>query len=70
MAAGVKLYRRDEDTSLNSTLIEFLRSQSGIVPQGLDPLPADDSGVDVAKVLESFREAVAGREGFAVFEGA
>ena len=70
MADGVKLRRLDEETTVNTTLLEFLRSQFGIVPDGLEALPADASGVDVARVLGAFRESVKGREGWGVMEEA
>ena len=67
MAEGVKMSALDEDISVNVTLVEFLRSQCGVTVEGVDPLPLDEHGVDVAKVLESFRAAIAGQEGWDVF---
>ena len=58
MAEGVKMYRLDEETTQNTTLIEFLRTQFDLTLPGLDPLPTDDSGVDVPLVLQIFRQAV------------
>ena len=59
----------DEDTRLNMTLVELLRQEFGIVPEGLgNSLPEDESGVDVRAVFRIFREAVAGHAGFAVEE--
>ena len=63
---GYALSRRDEDTELNATLLEFLRSQFGIVPAGIDPLPEDAAGVAVDQVLAALREAVRGQEGWDV----
>lgn len=48
----------DEETVINSSLIEMLKSDFGMEVPGLSPLPEDDSGVDVAKVLGIFRYAV------------
>lgn len=56
--ADVKLTRLDEDTRLNTTLVEFLRREFGIVPAGLDPLPQDDALVDVRQVFAAFEAAV------------
>ena len=70
MAEGVKMYALDEDTAVNATLVEFLRSQCGVAVHGIDPLPTDGYGVDVAKVLDSFRKATAGLDGWGVFEDA
>ncbi len=67
---GYTLSRLDEDTELNATLVEFLRAEFGVKVDGLDPLPEDDSGVDVPKVLETFREAVKAFPEWAVEDGA
>ena len=67
---GYVLSRLDEDTELNATLVEFLKAEFGIKIDGLDPLPEDDSGVAVAKVLDVFREAVKAFPEWAVEEGA
>lgn len=48
----------EEETLINSSLIEMLKSDFGMEVPGLSPLPEDDSGVDVAKVLGIFRHAV------------
>ena len=70
MADGVKMYRLDEDATVNTTLAEFLRSQFSLTVQGIDPLPIDDSGVDVPLVLKAFRAAVKGMEGWDVLDEA
>ena len=70
MSEGVKMYRLDEDTTVNTTLLEFMRSQFGISVPDLDPLPMDDSGVDVPQVMQIFRESVEGLRGWEVFEEA
>lgn len=49
---------RDEETSLNITLIEFLRQNLDIKINGLDPLPKDDHGVDVPKIFAIIRNAL------------
>jgi hypothetical protein len=67
---GYVLSRLDEDTELNATLVEFLKAEFGVKIDGLDPLPEDDSGVAVAKVLDVFREAVKAFPEWAVEEGA
>ena len=70
MAEGVKMYALDEETTVNTTLVEFLRSQCGIAVSGVDPLPVDEHGVDVAKTLDAFRAAIASQEGWEVFADA
>ena len=70
IAEGVKMQRLDEETTLNTTLVEFLRTQFNLSLPGLDPLPADDSGVDVPLVLQIIRQAVKPMEGWEVFDEA
>lgn len=49
---------RDEDISLNITLLEFLRQNYDITINGLDPLPLDGSGVDVPLIFAIVRDAL------------
>ena len=49
---------RDEDTILNVTLNEFLRQQFKLIVPAFDPLPLDESGVDVQKVFAAMRKAI------------
>lgn len=60
----------DAETVANVTLLEKLRHDFGISTDGLDPLPADESGVHVAEVLARFREAIKDRPRWAVAEEA
>lgn len=69
-AKGYVIRSRDEDTSLNITLLEMLRQDFGITVSGLDPLPTDDSGVDVAKVFSIIRHAIMSETGWDVEEQA
>ena len=50
--------KRDEETVLNITLMEFLRQNHGIEVKGLETLPPDEHGVDVVKVFDILREAI------------
>ena len=52
------IHRRDEETMLNITLLEFLQQQYDIKVTGLQPLPQDAQGIDVSLVLHTLREAV------------
>ena len=70
LAEGVKMYRLDEDTTINTTLIEFLRTQFGIVFPGLDPLPMDESGVDVRKILQIIKQSIKDKKGWEVLDEA
>ena len=65
---GYSIAKRDEDTEVNATLLEFLRAEFGLTVDGVDPLPEDASGVAVGEVLQSFREAIRSKEGWAVEE--
>ena len=67
---GYRMVRLDEETRLNTTLVEFLRSEFGLSLSALDPLPEDDSGVDVGKVMNCLREAVHGKSWDVVEEAA
>ena len=61
-----RLARFDEDTVVNATLLELLRSQYRVTVPDVDPPPLDAHGVDVPKVLESFRAAVKDLPGWEV----
>lgn len=67
-AKGYIIRSRDEDTALNITLLEMLRQNFGIGIGGLDPLPADESGVDVPQIFSVFRRAVMAQQGWDVEE--
>lgn len=49
---------RDEETQMNITLLEMLRQDFGIDIKGLDPLPLDDSGVDIPLIFNTIRSGV------------
>lgn len=49
---------RDEETQMNITLLEMLRQDYGIDIKGLDPLPLDDSGVDIPLIFNTIRNGV------------
>lgn len=68
MKSGVKVRRLDDETLINITLVEFLKAQFGIEVEGISPMPVDEHGADVAKILASFRAAIAGRYGWSVEE--
>jgi very-short-patch-repair endonuclease len=55
---GFTLRMLDDETRLNVTLMEMLRQHFEKEIPGLDPLPGDESGVDVDLVLQTFRDAV------------
>lgn len=57
-AGGYVIRLRDEEPQMNITLLEKLKQDFGIVIQGLDPLPEDEKGIDIRKVLTIMRKAV------------
>ena len=67
---GIKLSRVDGETIINETLLELLRSQYRLTIPGISPLPMDDSGVDVALVMQIFRQAIKDMKGWEVREEA
>jgi hypothetical protein len=60
--------KRDEETVLNVTLMEFLHQIHSIEINGLDNLPKDDHGVDVRKVFDILREAVSEQKRWGIEE--
>lgn len=55
---GYAVKRHDDETIVNPTLVQLLRENFQLMLKGLDPLPADDGGVDVKKIWQIFRLAV------------
>lgn len=65
---GYRLRRGDEETAFNTTLLEFLKVEFGLEIPGLDPLPGDESGVDVSRILKLVRHAIADYRGWTVVD--
>lgn len=65
---GIKLEHLDEETIVNETLLELLRTQFHITIPGINPIPMDQSGVDVAKILQIFRQSIKDLPGWEVRE--
>lgn len=55
---GYVIRVRDEEPQMNITLLEMLRTDFGLTISGLDPLPMDESGVDLKRVFRIVRQAV------------
>jgi len=49
---------RDEEAQINVTLLEFLRQDFGMDIGGLDPLPADENGLDIPLILNTVRQSI------------
>lgn len=52
---------RDEDIQVNITMLEMLRQFFGIDIKGLDPVPEDESGVDLKLIFNTIRHGIMGR---------
>lgn len=59
---------RDEDAQFNITLLELLKQDFGINIGGLDPLPLDESGLDIDRIFGIVRHAVMGKKRWDVAE--
>lgn len=57
-AKGYIIRSREEETMMNITLLEMLRQNFNITISGLDPLPADHSGVDVKLIYTIIRNGI------------
>ena len=69
-ASGYIIRSRDEETMLNITLLELLRQAFGITIGGLNPLPTDESGVDVSLIFNTIRKKIMDQKGWDVIEQA
>jgi very-short-patch-repair endonuclease len=56
--SGYRVSRHDDEAIVNPTLLQLLKMSFELNVAGLDVLPADEKGIDVSKVLQSFRLAV------------
>ena len=63
---GFTLRRIDEEIRLNFTLMEMLRQNFKKEVSGLDPLPEDETGINVEQVLRILRDAVRDLAGWEV----
>ncbi|MBD5101353.1 MAG: DUF3320 domain-containing protein [Subdoligranulum sp.] len=55
---GYVIRLRDDEPQMNITLLEKMKQDFGIVVKGVDPLPADEHGIDIRRVLTIVRKAV------------
>ena len=67
---GYVLRIRDDEPQMNVTLLEKLKQDFRITISGLDPLPTDDAGVDLRRVLTVVRKAVMNQPRWDVLESA
>lgn len=64
--SGFRLTRHDDDALVNPTLIQKLWQDFQLKMPSLDVMPLDDKGIDVAKVLQTFRLQVGELKGWEV----
>ena len=69
-AQGYVIRLRDEEPQMNVTLLEKLKQDMSITIKGLDPLPTDDRGVDIRRVLTVVRKAIMDQPHWDVLETA
>ena len=67
-ATGYVIRSREEDIILNTTLVEMLRQEFRINLGVMNPLPTDEHGVDVKRILAGVRQAIAGQKRWNVLE--
>ena len=65
---GYALHARDEDPHFNTTLLEMLKQNYNLNIGGVDPLPADEHGVDIKKTFAALRGALYALKGWDVVE--
>jgi very-short-patch-repair endonuclease len=68
--SGFRLTRHDDETIVNPTLLQLLKSAFDLSIQGLNVTPTDEKGVDVARILQAFRLAVREIPGWEVQDSA
>ncbi|MEC7118591.1 MAG: DUF4011 domain-containing protein, partial [Pseudomonadota bacterium] len=66
--AGFSIQIFDEEPRFNETLLQMLKQDFDVQIAGVDPIPMDESGVDVALVLHRVREAILGQSGWEVVD--
>lgn len=57
-AEGYVIRSREDETMMNITLLEMLRQNFGITIPGLNPLPTDESGVNVKLIYSIIRNSI------------
>ena len=62
----IRIERLDEETMVNTTLVELLRTEFSVSVKGLDPVPQDEKGVDLVRIFDIFGESVRALDGWEV----
>lgn len=66
--SGFRLVRHDDDALVNPTLLQKLQQDFSLKLPSLDVLPTDDRGIDVDRILQTFRLHVSELKGWEVKE--
>ena len=69
-AQGYVIRLRDDEPQMNVTLLEKLKQDFGISIRGVDPLPMDEQGIDIRRVLTIIRQSVMSQPHWDVLETA
>ena len=69
-AQGYVIRLRDEEPQMNITMLEKLKQDFGIEVPGLDPLPQDEHGIDIRRVLTILRKATMSQKRWDTLESA
>ncbi len=67
---GFRISMLDEESRINVTMLEKMKSDFGLDIPGLEPLPEDDFGLDIRLILHRVRDAVKNFERWDVVEDA
>lgn len=67
---GFAIRLRDDEPQINITILEKLKQDFNITVNGVDPLPSDNSGVDLRKLFTIIRKAVMDQPRWDVLESA
>ncbi len=55
---GFSVKLGDDEQIINNTLLEYLKLFFNLSILGIEPIPQDENGIDVRRILSNFREAV------------
>ena len=67
-SGGYIVRLRDEETILNITLVEFLHQQFKLSLPSFNPLPKDESGVDVPRIIDTLRKLISQQKNWEVLD--
>ena len=69
-AKGYVIRLREDEAHMNITILEKIKQDFGISVSGLDPLPQDEHGIDIRKVMTTLRQAVMDQKRWDTLESA